>query len=196
MDVAARRRVDARVRRAPRRRRCACPGRSSTPTSAASTRAYRLYRTNDGWIQIAAVKEAHWRSAVHRARRCPSSSTTNASPTRPLGPSTATSSKRSSRRCSRRRTAIVWSRVLDDAGVPNEIPRDTQAGEAVLFDADNERARPRRRVRAPDGRPHAPVREADRLLRHAAEHRAARRRSSASTPRRSSRGSATTPTSR
>ena len=37
------------------------------------------------------------------------------------------------------RTAIVWSRLLDDEGVPNEIPRDMNAGEAFLFDADHER---------------------------------------------------------
>ncbi len=37
------------------------------------------------------------------------------------------------------RTSIVWSRLLDDAGVPNEIPLDSNAGELVLFDADNER---------------------------------------------------------
>ena len=53
--------------------------------------------------------------------------------------STASSSRRCSRRAFATRTAIVWSRMLDDAGVPNEIPRDTQAGEAVFFDADNVR---------------------------------------------------------
>src|SRR5262249_18357865 len=37
------------------------------------------------------------------------------------------------------KTAIVWSRVLDDHGVPNEFARDMKAGEGVLFDADNER---------------------------------------------------------
>ena len=29
--------------------------------------------------------------------------------------------------------------MLDDAGVPNEVPRDTNAGEDFFFDADNER---------------------------------------------------------
>ena len=37
------------------------------------------------------------------------------------------------------RTAIVWSRWLDAAGVPNEIAIDPKAGERVLFDGDNER---------------------------------------------------------
>jgi crotonobetainyl-CoA:carnitine CoA-transferase CaiB-like acyl-CoA transferase len=33
----------------------------------------------------------------------------------------------------------MWAGALDDAGVPNEIPVDTKAGDLVLFDADNER---------------------------------------------------------
>jgi crotonobetainyl-CoA:carnitine CoA-transferase CaiB-like acyl-CoA transferase len=37
------------------------------------------------------------------------------------------------------RTSIVWTRLLDEHGVPNEIPIETKAGERVLFDADNER---------------------------------------------------------
>jgi crotonobetainyl-CoA:carnitine CoA-transferase CaiB-like acyl-CoA transferase len=35
------------------------------------------------------------------------------------------------------RTSVSWSHALDDAGVPNEIPRDTLAGDTVLHDADN-----------------------------------------------------------
>ena len=35
------------------------------------------------------------------------------------------------------KTARFWTRTLDDAGVPNEVPVDTQGGEAPLFDADN-----------------------------------------------------------
>jgi crotonobetainyl-CoA:carnitine CoA-transferase CaiB-like acyl-CoA transferase len=32
---------------------------------------------------------------------------------------------------------VSWSLALDDAGVPNEIPLDPKAGEAMLYDADN-----------------------------------------------------------
>jgi crotonobetainyl-CoA:carnitine CoA-transferase CaiB-like acyl-CoA transferase len=99
---------------------------------------YRLYRTNDGWIQIAAVEQRHFdalcrtlglaelledaRFVDHVARHEHRQQLEAL-----LAPQFAT------------RTAIVWSRVLDDAGVPNEVPRDTNAGEAVFFDADNER---------------------------------------------------------
>jgi crotonobetainyl-CoA:carnitine CoA-transferase CaiB-like acyl-CoA transferase len=38
-----------------------------------------------------------------------------------------------------RKTSQMWAGALDDAGVPNEIPVDTKAGDLVLFDADNER---------------------------------------------------------
>ena len=82
--------------------------------------------------------------ALGRALRCAraarSSPTTRAfaiagSPASSVGPS----SRRCSSPRSRRHTALVWSRLLDQAGVPNEVPVDTKAGELVLFDADNER---------------------------------------------------------
>ena len=37
------------------------------------------------------------------------------------------------------KTAVQWTRALDDAGVPNAVAVDTKAGEYVLFDADHER---------------------------------------------------------
>ena len=37
----------------------------------------------------------------------------------------------------RTKTARFWTRTLDDAGVPNEVPVDSQGGEAPLFDSDN-----------------------------------------------------------
>ena len=39
----------------------------------------------------------------------------------------------------REKTQLVWANAFNDAGVPNEVPVDTQAGDLVLFDADNER---------------------------------------------------------
>jgi crotonobetainyl-CoA:carnitine CoA-transferase CaiB-like acyl-CoA transferase len=35
------------------------------------------------------------------------------------------------------KTARFWSRTLDEAGVPNEVPVETQGGELPLFDSDN-----------------------------------------------------------
>jgi len=97
---------------------------------------YRLYRTNDGWIQIAAVKHEHWVALCHA-----------------LGLPELADDRRFSDHAARAqhrqqleallapvfasRTAIVWSRALDDAGVPNEVPLDTNGGELVYFDADN-----------------------------------------------------------
>jgi crotonobetainyl-CoA:carnitine CoA-transferase CaiB-like acyl-CoA transferase len=99
---------------------------------------YRLYRTIDGWIQIAAV-EANQFEGLCRALALPELI------------DDARFADRAGRHEHRQqlealfvpifatRTAIVWSRLLDDAGVPNEIPRDMNAGEEFFFDADNER---------------------------------------------------------
>jgi len=99
---------------------------------------YRLYETQDGWIQIAAVQEREWialcaalgvaeladdaRFAVADLRR-----ENRAVLETLLGERFLT------------RTSLSWTRALDDAGVPNEVPVDTHGGELVLFDADNER---------------------------------------------------------
>jgi crotonobetainyl-CoA:carnitine CoA-transferase CaiB-like acyl-CoA transferase len=37
----------------------------------------------------------------------------------------------------RTKTSVFWTRTLDEAGVPNEVPVDTKGGELPLFDADN-----------------------------------------------------------
>ena len=192
VDVAARRRRDARVRRAARRRRRACRGPSSTPTRPASTRATASTRRSDGWIQIAAVQPARVRPACARRSGCRSCSTTPRFADRARAPSTASSSRRCSRRASPRRPRSSGRALLDDAGVPNEIPLDTNSGRGRALRRRQRAARARRRVRAPDHRPHAPVRQPHRLLRDAGPHRAARRRSSASTRTRSSPSSATT----
>jgi crotonobetainyl-CoA:carnitine CoA-transferase CaiB-like acyl-CoA transferase len=99
---------------------------------------YRLYPTIEGWIQIAAISDEHWRALcaavgapeltddprfVDRAARADHREQLEAL----LAPRFMT------------RTAVTWSRALDDAGVPNEVAVDTRAGETVLFDADNER---------------------------------------------------------
>jgi crotonobetainyl-CoA:carnitine CoA-transferase CaiB-like acyl-CoA transferase len=99
---------------------------------------YRLYRTNDDWIQIAAVTQPQFEALC-----------------RTLGLADLVEDVRFADRAARHehrqqlealfapvfatRTAIVWSRALDDAGVPNEVPRDTHSGDTVFFDADNDR---------------------------------------------------------
>lgn len=99
---------------------------------------YRLYETQDGWIQIAAIKESEWVSLCAV-----------------LGVAELADDARFAvadlRRENREeleallaarfalKTQLTWTRALDDAGVPNEIPIDTKAGDLLLFDADNER---------------------------------------------------------
>jgi crotonobetainyl-CoA:carnitine CoA-transferase CaiB-like acyl-CoA transferase len=98
---------------------------------------YRLYPTqDDDWICIAAVTDDDF------AKLCAA-----------LGiPEIANESRfaTSPKRLEHRRqletllepifltkTAVFWTRTLDEAGVPNEVPVDTKGGELPLFDADN-----------------------------------------------------------
>ena len=99
---------------------------------------YRLYETQEGWIQIAAVEDEHWR-ALCGALRVPDLAD---------DPRFSTRAARAEHRQQLEsllaprfttRTAIQWTRELDSAGVPNEIATETRAGERVFFDADNER---------------------------------------------------------
>lgn len=99
---------------------------------------YRLYETSDGYLQIAAVKPEHW-VALCAVLGVPKLAG---------DPRFVNASARHEHRDELEallaarftyRTAIVWSRMLTDAGVPNAVPVDTKAGELVFFDADNER---------------------------------------------------------
>jgi len=100
---------------------------------------YRLYRTqDDGWICIAAPREDQWRALCEVL----------GTPQLPDDPRFATAAGRRANRDALEdtlqgaflaRTALQWTRALDDVGVPNEIPLDTLEGSAVLHDADNER---------------------------------------------------------
>jgi len=98
---------------------------------------YRLYRTqDDDWICIAAVKEEHWRALC----------TVLGVPELLDEARFATPQSRHEHRLQlgsllepRFLTKIArsWTRVLDDAGVPNEVPVDPQGGQLPLFDSDN-----------------------------------------------------------
>jgi crotonobetainyl-CoA:carnitine CoA-transferase CaiB-like acyl-CoA transferase len=99
---------------------------------------YRLYETNDGWIQIAAIKPAHWEGLCNAL----------GVPELVDDARFASASARAEHRRQlellleprfKTKTAIQWMHALDDAGVPNEPAVDTKAGELVMFDADNER---------------------------------------------------------
>ena len=98
---------------------------------------YRLYATqDDDWICVAAVTDVEFAALVALL----------GIPETAEDPRFSTGAERSARREELEailaprfltRTARSWSRLLDDAGVPNEVPVDTQGGIAPLFDADN-----------------------------------------------------------
>jgi crotonobetainyl-CoA:carnitine CoA-transferase CaiB-like acyl-CoA transferase len=86
---------------------------------------YRLYETQEGWIQIAALHPEQWRAlcavlGVH-------------------GDEDRWTVVGEVEAAFRTRSAIWWSRALDDAGVPNEVPLETHGGHLPLYDADAER---------------------------------------------------------
>jgi crotonobetainyl-CoA:carnitine CoA-transferase CaiB-like acyl-CoA transferase len=99
---------------------------------------YRLYRTQDGWVQVAACSEQHWSALCDvlglgaladdpRARTYHDRVLHRAD----LEPRLEEAFLQ--------RTALTWVNLFDDAGVPAEVAVDTVDGELVLFDADNER---------------------------------------------------------
>ena len=97
---------------------------------------YRLYRTVDDWIQIAAVEREHW-EGLCRALTLPD---LDDDPRFAEADARAAHREELEKLLAERfatRTAIVWSRLLDDNGVPNEVPFETTSGERQFFDADN-----------------------------------------------------------
>jgi crotonobetainyl-CoA:carnitine CoA-transferase CaiB-like acyl-CoA transferase len=87
--------------------------------------AYRMYETQDGWVQVAAVKPEQWDALCTTLGVDPSLDKKTAETQLELR--------------FRTRTAVSWSYHLDDAGVPNEVAIDPKGGDLMLFDADNER---------------------------------------------------------
>jgi crotonobetainyl-CoA:carnitine CoA-transferase CaiB-like acyl-CoA transferase len=97
---------------------------------------YRLYETQDGWIQIAAVSESEW-IALCTALGAPELADDERFAVASLRREHRTQLETLLAPRFRTRTSVSWTHALDDAGVPNEIPVDTLGGEQVLFDADN-----------------------------------------------------------
>jgi crotonobetainyl-CoA:carnitine CoA-transferase CaiB-like acyl-CoA transferase len=99
---------------------------------------YRLYETQEDWIQIAAIEDTHW-EALCGAVGAPEL----ASDPRFASPDARAENRRQLESLLEprfaTRTAIQWTHALDAAGVPNEIAIDAKAGERILFDGDNER---------------------------------------------------------
>ncbi|HET9730675.1 MAG TPA: CoA transferase [Acidimicrobiia bacterium] len=98
---------------------------------------YRLYRTqDDDWICVAAITDDEF------ARLCTALGLSGlADDARFADPGKRLEHRRQLETLLeprfRSKTARYWARTLDEAGVPNEVPVDTQGGEAPFFDADN-----------------------------------------------------------
>jgi crotonobetainyl-CoA:carnitine CoA-transferase CaiB-like acyl-CoA transferase len=98
---------------------------------------YRLYRTqDDDWICVAAATDDEF-TALCNAVGVPEIATDERF---------ATNAQRNEHRRQletileprfRTKTSVFWTRTLDEAGVPNEVPVDTKGGELPLFDSDN-----------------------------------------------------------
>ncbi|MHB8466565.1 MAG: CaiB/BaiF CoA transferase family protein [Acidimicrobiales bacterium] len=97
---------------------------------------YRLYETQDGWIQVAAGAAPDWAAlcsllgVASLASRYPDVAA-RVEHRAEIEPELE--------RAFRTRTAPAWQRILDEAGVPCEVSVETNDGETVLHDADNER---------------------------------------------------------
>ena len=98
---------------------------------------YRLYRTqDDDWICIAAVTDDEFRTLC---------TTLGVAETADDARFTTAAGRAEHRRQLetileprfRTKTSAFWTRTLDDAGVPNDVPLDTHGGETPLFDSDN-----------------------------------------------------------
>ena len=96
---------------------------------------YRLYETQDGWLQLAAVREEHWPALCRVLGRAPLLD----------DPRFATSADRTTHRAELTAElerafmgdlATNWRRALRAAGVPAEISVDTWDGETILFDEE------------------------------------------------------------
>jgi crotonobetainyl-CoA:carnitine CoA-transferase CaiB-like acyl-CoA transferase len=97
---------------------------------------YRLYRTYDGWIQLAAVGPGHF-EALCKSLGCAELATDHRF-------SSAADRMRNRKALEEElaphfaaKTSQQLSLSLDAAGVPNEIPSDTHSGETFLHDEEN-----------------------------------------------------------
>jgi crotonobetainyl-CoA:carnitine CoA-transferase CaiB-like acyl-CoA transferase len=95
----------------------------------------RLYETQEGWLQVAAFGVGHWaqlcqvvgRPDLERYDTMDARVASRAEIEQALEP------------VFRTRTAVAWYHECADAGVPAEVSVETNDGEGVLHDADNER---------------------------------------------------------
>jgi crotonobetainyl-CoA:carnitine CoA-transferase CaiB-like acyl-CoA transferase len=95
----------------------------------------RLYETQQGFIQVAAFGPGEW-SQLCRVLGCPDLERYDTVEARVAARTVIEAALES---LFLARTATAWFHALADAGVAVEVSVDTNDGEAVLHDADNER---------------------------------------------------------
>lgn len=96
---------------------------------------YRLYETQQGWIQVAAFGPGQW-SSLCRTVGCPDLESYDTREAR-LADRAVIESALEPAFC--KRTAVAWYHDLMAAGVDAEVSIDTYDGAVALHDADNER---------------------------------------------------------
>ena len=96
---------------------------------------YRLYETQQGWIQVAAFGPGQW-SSLCRIVGWPDLESYDTMEARLADRAEIEPSLEPA---FRRRTAVAWYHDLAAAGVDAEVSIDTNDGEVALHDADNER---------------------------------------------------------
>jgi crotonobetainyl-CoA:carnitine CoA-transferase CaiB-like acyl-CoA transferase len=96
---------------------------------------YRLYETQQGWIQLAAVGPGQWEALCRLVGRPELA----AHDTMAARIDARVEIEPALEEAFRSRTAAAWQPALSVAGVDAEVSIDTNDGEYVLHDADNER---------------------------------------------------------
>jgi crotonobetainyl-CoA:carnitine CoA-transferase CaiB-like acyl-CoA transferase len=96
----------------------------------------RLYRTQEGWLQVAAFGTGQWEALCRAVGRPAVADGYATFDSRVAGRAAI---EPELERAFMARTALAWQAVLDEAGVDCEVSVDTNDGEAVLHDGDNER---------------------------------------------------------
>jgi crotonobetainyl-CoA:carnitine CoA-transferase CaiB-like acyl-CoA transferase len=95
----------------------------------------RLYQAQEGWLQVAAFGPGHWAQLCRLVGR----PDLEAYDTMEARVAARAEIEQALEPVFRTRTAVAWYHELADAGVPAEVSVDTNDGEGVLHDADNER---------------------------------------------------------
>ena len=98
---------------------------------------YRLYRTaGDGWLCVTAVTDDQWRGLCAALDLGPLAGDERFS-TAPARTAARQMLEEQLQAAFLTKPATEWSAILDDAGVPNEVPVDTADGLTLLRDEEN-----------------------------------------------------------